>query len=143
MSFLSAVAKDFKAVFGWLGSSNGQAVVAAGEGLAEGVATVAGVGAPVAAGINLINSWMKKILTTESIAAAAAQQTGSGTQKAAAVLTAIGPELALYFPGTTAAQAATINTALVLVLNTLGSVQYSTTTGVAPAATTGAAVQGK
>lgn len=122
MSFLGTIGKDFKAVFSWLGSSTGQAVVTAGEGLAESIATVAGIGAPVQAGIDLINSWMKKIITTETIAAAAAQQDGSGTQKAAAVLAAIGQELNQYFPGTTAAQAATINTALVTVLNTLGAV---------------------
>jgi hypothetical protein len=142
MSFLSTIGKDFKAVFSWLGSSSGQAVVAACEGLVEGVATVVGVGAPVQSGINLINSWLKKIITTETIAAAAAQQTGSGTQKAAAVLTAIGPELNMYFPGTTTAQATIINNALVIVLNTLGAVTASTTTTTAAPAT-GAAVPGK
>lgn len=133
MSFLSTVGKDFKSVFSWLGSSKGQAVVAAGEGLAEGVATVAGVGAPVQAGITLINSWLNKIITTETLAAAAEQQTGSGTQKAAAVLTAIGPELNQYFPGTTAAQASIINTALVTVLNTLGTPAAATATPAAAA----------
>ena len=120
MSFLSAVGKDFKAVFSWLGSSKGQAVTGAVEGLAETAATALGAGAVVQAGINLINSWISKIVTTETLASAAGQQTGSGTQKAAAVLAAIGPELSQYFPATTAAQAQTINNALVLVLNTLG-----------------------
>jgi hypothetical protein len=121
MSFLSAVGKDFKAVFSWLGSAKGQAVITSAEGLAVGAATVLGEGAPVQAAINLVNSWLEKIITTESIAAAAAQQTGSGTQKAAAVLASIGPELTQYFPATTAAQATIINNALVTVLNTLGS----------------------
>lgn len=122
MSFLSTIGKDFKAVFSWLGSAKGQAVVTSVEGLGEAEATALGEGAVVQAGIDLINSWLNKIITTETVAAAAAQQTGSGAQKSAAVLAAIGPELNQYFPGTTAAQAQTINTALVTVLNTLGSV---------------------
>jgi hypothetical protein len=121
MSFLATVGKDFKAVFSWLGSSKGQAVVAAGEGVVETVATVAGVGAPVQGAINLINSWLGKIITTETIAAAAGQQTGSGTTKAAAVLASITPELNEYFPGTSAADATIINNALVTILNTLGT----------------------
>jgi len=120
MSFLSVIGKDAKALFGWLGSSKGQAVVTAGEGLAVDVATVAGVGAPVQAAINLINSWMAKIMTTETVAAAAGQQTGSGAQKAAAVLASIGPELNQYFPATTVANATIINNALVTILNALG-----------------------
>src|SRR5579875_1862743 len=39
MSFLSTIGKDFKAVFAWLGSSTGQTTIAAGEGVAESVAT--------------------------------------------------------------------------------------------------------
>jgi len=122
MSFLSTVGKDFKAVFAWLGSSKGQATITAVEGLGESAATILGDGVVVQAAINVVNSWLNKIITTETVAAAASQQTGTGAQKAAAVLAAIGPELSQYFPGTTAAEAQTINTALVTVLNTLGAV---------------------
>jgi len=121
MSFLSTIGKDFKAVFSWLGSAKGQAVVTSVEGLGETAAAALGAGAIVQEGINLVNSWLNKIIVTETIAASAAQQTGSGDQKAAAVLAAIGPELDQYFPSTTAAQATIINNALVLVLNTLGA----------------------
>lgn len=111
MSFLSTVGKDFKAVFSWLGSPKGQAVVAAGSALAEGL------GVPAAA-VNLADSWLEKIITTETLAAAAGAQTGSGTQKAAAVLNAIEPQVVAAFPSTNLKAA---NDALVAFLNALGA----------------------
>lgn len=127
MSFLATVGKDFKAVFAWLGSSGGQAVVAGAEGAAEAVATAAGVGAPVATGISLLNNWITEAIKTESLAAAAVAQTGTGTQKAAVVLTAMVPELTSYLQaqGITSSnvtsQATAINNAVVNLLNTLTS----------------------
>jgi hypothetical protein len=137
MSFLATIGKDFKAVFAWLGSSQGQAVVTAGENVAVTVATAAGVGAPVIAGINLINSWMSEAIKTEALAAAAGAQTGSGAQKSAAVLATMIPELTAYLQNkgyTTAnvtATATTINNAIVGLLNTLeapdGTIQAQNT----------------
>lgn len=127
MSFLSTVGKDFKAVFAWLGSSKGQALVQTAEATAEVVATAAGVGAPVAAGINLINNWMGEAIKVESLAAAAGSQTGSGSQKAAAVLNVMTPELTSFLQGkgyTSAqitAQANAINTEIVALLNLIGA----------------------
>ena len=125
MSFLSAFGKDFKAVFAWLGSAKGQAVVSGAEGLTETVATAFGAGAPVAAALRLINTWGTEIIKTEALAAAAGSQTGSGELKAAAVLTAIEPDIQVAaangLPAPSAANLAIINTALVTVLNALGA----------------------
>lgn len=110
MSFLSTIGKDFKAVFSWLGSPKGQAVI-------QTAGTVAvDLGAPAAI-VNLAESWIEKVITTETIAAAAGEQTGSGVQKAAAVMTAMQPQIIQYFPAATAAQMATANTAIVAFLN--------------------------
>jgi len=126
MSFLSKVGSDFKAVFAFLGSPKAQPVEAAVEGVAETIATVAGVGAPVQAGINLINNWLTEIVKAEALAAAAGQQTGSGVQKAAAVMAEMTPQVLTFataqgLPAPTAAMIATINTSLVAALNTLGA----------------------
>lgn len=114
MSFLSTIGKDFKAVFSWLGSPKGQAVIQTGGAVAEAL------GAPVAI-VNLAESWIEKVITTETIAAAAGAQTGSGTQKAAAVMTAMQPQIAQYFPTATATQIASANTAIVAFLNAFDS----------------------
>jgi hypothetical protein len=121
MSFLSSIGKDFKAVFSFLGSTKGQADVTAVEGVVETGATLAGVGAPVTAGINLINKWLTEIVKAETLAAAAEQQTGSGATKAAAVISVITPQVLAAFPGTTSTAIAEINTSLVAALNQLGS----------------------
>jgi len=126
MSFLATVGKDFKAIFAWLGSTKGQAVVSGVEGTAEAVATAIGAGAVVQAGIDLVNKWLAEILKVESLSAAAAEQTGSGATKAAAVIAAVTPSVTAFatangLPAPTAASLTTINTALVSVLNTLGA----------------------
>lgn len=126
MGFLSSIGKDFTAVFAWLGSSKGKATIAVAETAAVGVATAVGAGVPVAAGIALLNNWMGEAITVESIAAAAAQQTGTGPQKAAAVLSKMVPQLATYLEGKgyTSAQidahAVAINSQVVALLNLLG-----------------------
>lgn len=120
MSFLSAVGKDFKAVFSWLGSTKGQAVVGTGEAVVEAIV-------PGAAGaITLANSWLSEIIKTETLAAAAGQQSGTGAQKAASVITSITPEVLNFasvngLPTPTADQISTASTALVTFLNTLGA----------------------
>lgn len=135
VSFLSAIGKIPKAVFGWLESSKGQATVTAVETGAIGIATAFGEGAPVTAGINLINTWLGEIIKTETLAAAAGAQDGSGATKAAAVLSSMVPQLTVflqsqgYTSAQVTAQANTINTGLVTVLNALGA------PGAAPATT--------
>jgi len=111
MSFLNAIAKVPVAVFHWIASSKGQAVIQAGEAVAVSMF-------PQLAGlVGITNSWMQKIITTETIAAAAGAQDGTGTQKAAAVLAAIQPEIAKYFPAMSAEKIADANAHLVAFLN--------------------------
>lgn len=115
MSFLSTIAKDFKSVFSWIGSAKGQAIIAAGESI---VTTID----PALGGIfNLANSWISKVITTESLAAAAAQQTGTGVQKAAAVMAAMGPQISQYFPNATAVEIQNANNAIVAFLQAFGT----------------------
>lgn len=138
MSFLSTIATDFKRIFNWAGSAKGQAII----GTAEGIATSID---PGLAGIfSLANSWMNKVLTTESLAAAAAQQTGSGTQKAAAVMVAMGPEISKYFPTATATEIANANNAIVAFLQAFNTVPALVPgSGVTNAPVIGSGIAGK
>jgi hypothetical protein len=127
MSFLSTVGKDIKGVFSWLGSSKGQAVVAAGETVIETVLPQA------TAAINLANNWMAEIIKTESLAVAAGSQTGSGATKSAAVISTITPQVLSFaaangYPVPNATQITTASNALVLFLNTLGASPTPATT---------------
>ena len=111
MSFLSTIGKDFKAIFGWLGSPKGLAVIAT-------VGTVVDVIDPALIGItSLAESWLTKVISTEALAVAAGQQSGTGVQKAAAVLTAMQPEIDKYFPGATGVEIQNANAAIVAFLN--------------------------
>lgn len=122
MSFLSSIVKVPGAIFHWLASDNGKATVAAVETVAIGF------GAPAVV-VNLINSWLNKILTIEQIAEGAGQQSGTGAQKAAAVIAAITPELVKDFPNLPIENVQNINNALVIILNNLElPAQTATTT---------------
>jgi len=129
-SFLSAFGKDFKAVFSWLGSPAGQATVTGVETTTVAVATAINPVAGLAiAGVEaLINTALKEIISIEAVAAAAGSQTGSGTQKAAAVIAAITPQVSTLLTSVgvatpTATQVQTVATAvnngLVAVLNAI------------------------
>lgn len=127
MSFLATLGKDVKAVFSWLGSSKGQAVIAGVETTATGVATALNplAGAALTSGFTLVNNWMTEAVKMEALAAAAGTQTGSGTTKAAAVLGTMVPELTTYLnnagytSANVTAKATTINNLIVSLLNTL------------------------
>lgn len=117
-SILDKIGQDAKGVFSWLGSPTGQAVVAAGEGVVETVFP------PATAIIQIVNRWLSEVLKAETIATAAGQQNGTGTQKAAAVISVITPEVLAFlqkegFPPATADQIAKANTYLVEFLNVL------------------------
>ena len=132
-TFLQDFGKDFVKVFSFLGSSQGQAVV---QGVEGGVAAVAGVfagpaGAAAVTGVEaLINAALKQVISVEAVAAAAGQQDGSGPQKAAAVISAIAPQVAAVLtsagissPTATQVQtlATAVNTGIVAVLNAIPS----------------------
>lgn len=95
MSFLSSLGKDFKAVFSWIGSAKGQATIATVEGATTAVVAAVNPGAGLAMeGIeDLVNVALKQIVTVETVAAAAAAQTGTGAQKLAAVVSAVAPQV--------------------------------------------------
>jgi hypothetical protein len=123
-SFLSNVGKEFKAVFAWLGSAQGQNTVAVVEGAVE-IATTAvnpAAGAGITTVLTLINSWASKAITTEAIAAAAEQQDGTSTQKAAATIAAITPEIEQAFPNLPATQVTAINNAVITLLNLIPAI---------------------
>lgn len=94
-SFLSSFGKDFKAVFAWLGSKQGQTTIETVETSATAVVTAINPAAGLAmSGIEaLINAAMQQIVSTEAIAAAAEQQNGTGVQKSAAVVAAVAPQV--------------------------------------------------
>jgi hypothetical protein len=110
MSFLSKFGHDAKAVFGWLGSPRGQAVIGTAGVVAEAF------GAPVVL-VNMAETWIQRVVTTEALAQAAGEQAGSGTQKAAAVINQMTPVVASYFPGATQEQMKKANDAIVAFLN--------------------------
>lgn len=131
-SVLDDIGNDAKKVFGWLATSKGQTIVSTVETAAEAVAPqITGV-------VNIVNSWLAEIFKTQALATAANATTGSSTQKAAVALASITPQVlqfaqqyGLNTPTTTDLN--TINTALVTVLNTLGT---GTVTAPAPSVAT-------
>jgi hypothetical protein len=127
-SFLSAVGNDAKAVFTWLGSSKGQTTITAVEAAAAGVTTeINPVAGAALVGIeNLINLALKQVVSAETVAAAAAQQSGTGAQKSAAVIEAVSPQvssvltsLGVKQPAATEVQSIsqTVATALATIVN--------------------------
>jgi hypothetical protein len=138
MSFLGTICTDVKKVFAFLGSSKGQAIVQTGETVVEDVATLAGIGAPVQAGLNILNNWMIEAVKLQAIGSAAAAVTGSDETKAAAVISTMGPQVLAFaqengFPAPTAANLLIINNSLVAALEALGaSTPAATPTPAAP-----------
>lgn len=128
MSFLSGLkvfGTDIEKAFAWFGSPKGQAVVAAGEAVAEAVDPAI---API---VSLFNQWAAKAYNVESLAVAAGQATGTGADKAALVDQAIAPTIIGYaqqagLPPRTAAQITAANNAVIAFINAM--------TGTAPAA---------
>lgn len=111
MSFLSSFGHGFKAVFDWLASPKGRAV------LATGGAVLSTIDPALAGIVGLAESWIQKAVTTEALAVVAGVQQGTGAQKAAAVINAMQPEISNYFPHATAEQITKANDAIVAFLN--------------------------
>lgn len=90
-TFLSKLGQDlkigFREVFGWLGSSQGKAAITSAEVAAEVIGGAVNPAlAPTIAGVSsLVNAGIASAVNAEALAAAAGQQAGTGTQKAAAV----------------------------------------------------------
>lgn len=119
-SVLESIGADVKKVFAFVASPQAQAVLAAGEGVAEtAFPQITGV-------INLANNYLTEALKTEALAAGAAQQNGTGAQKLAAVVTAVTPQALAYaqangLPVPTSAQIQTQANAIVGFLNALAA----------------------
>ena len=98
-SFLSAVGHDLGVgvtdVFKFLGSAQGQQAVTGVETAAATVATliIPAAGAAVTGFESLINAGLQKVMAIEASASAAGMQTGTGTQKLAAVTSSIAPNV--------------------------------------------------
>jgi hypothetical protein len=88
-SVLQTIGKDVKAVFAYLSSPKGQAIIATGETVAEDFGVPAGL-------ITLANSGLNEIFKLEALATGAGVQNGSGAQKSAAVIAALTPAVLAY-----------------------------------------------
>ncbi len=130
LTFLSAIGRDFKAVFDWLGSAKGQATVTSVESVATAITTAVNpaAGATLLGVEALVNVGLKAVINAETVAAAAAAQAGSGAQKAVAAAAAVAPQVenvlqSLGVKAPTAAQVQAITTvvtnALVTIVNAL------------------------
>lgn len=118
-SVLDDIGQDAKKLFAWLGSPGGQALVGAGEAVVEAEF-------PAATGIiNLGNQWLTEIFKEQTLATAAGAQSGSNSQKATAVITAVTPGVLQFvqkmgYANPTQAQLAAANAALVAFANVFG-----------------------
>jgi hypothetical protein len=117
-SVLETIGADVKKVFAYVGSPQGQALITAGESVAEtAFPEITGL-------VNLANTYITESLKTEALAAGAAQQNGTGTQKLAAVIAAVTPTALAYaqqnkLPTPTAAQIQAGANGIVSFLNAL------------------------
>lgn len=118
MNFFKKLASDFKKVFSWLGSAQGQQVIATGEALAEAIYP------PATAIVNITNTWLKEAIKAEALASAAGETSGSGPQKAAMVISAVTPQVLAFaaqngLPEPTADKLGAANTALIAFIDAL------------------------
>ena len=143
-TFLDDIGKDAKKVFTWLGSSAGQNIIAGAEAASVAVATdiSPAAGLALSGAESLVNAGLKQVVATEAIAAAAGQQTGTGTQKTAAVTQAVTPQIStllqsLGVKSPTATQIQNVgqalSTGLVTILNSLPSTSEAPSTAAAVA----------
>lgn len=118
MNFFKKLASDFKKVFAWLGTPQGQATVATGEALAEAVYP------PATAIVNITNTWLQEAIKAEALGAAAGAGSGSGPQKAAMVIAAVTPQVLAFakangLPEPTADKMQAADTALIAFIDAL------------------------
>lgn len=94
-NFMDHIGHAFKTVFSLITSPRGQKTIAAVEGAADIVVGAAAPGAlPALMGIQgLFNAGLTQAVQVETVAVAAGQSQGTGLQKAAAVTTALTPQI--------------------------------------------------
>jgi hypothetical protein len=120
VSWIKKLGQDIVKGFEALASPKGQAVIAAGEAIAE---TVFPASAPVVA---LVNIWMQRAAVVEGKAQAAIDLgvTATGPQKAAAAIAAVTPDVEAILQQCkllpmTPAQMSAINDAVLVIANAL------------------------
>lgn len=94
-SALSWIGHEAGAVFSFLASDKGQKTIATVEGAATAVVTAINpaAGALLAGVESVVNVALKQVVTAETLAVAASQQSGTGAQKSAAVVTSLSSEV--------------------------------------------------
>ena len=117
-SVLSVIGKDVKSVFSWIGSAKTQSIIAEGE------AGLLAIYPPAAGILAIANAGLIEAIKIEALAAGAGSQSGSGTQKSAALVSALTPEILTYaqmngFPVPTSDKIQSAANSLVAFLNTL------------------------
>lgn len=123
VGFLKHFGSDAKKVLGWLASPKNQNIIRTGVIVGESVINSA---EPALAGLApIVNGWMEEIFKAEALGQAAGAGADTNTQKAAAVLSSVTPQVIAFatanklsIPTGDKLQAA--NDALVAFLNALG-----------------------
>ena len=126
---LDTIGNDAKIVFKFIGSATGQKDIAVVEGSVDTVVAVADpvLLAPIEAVQTLINNWLTEAFKVQALAAAAGQASGSGAQQAVAALTTMTPQITSFLQSQNLSttqvdsEAAIVNSAIVTILNTIGS----------------------
>jgi hypothetical protein len=118
MNFFKSLASNLKKVFSWLGSPQGQSVIATGEAVAEAVYP------PATAIVNITNTWLQEAIKAEALAEAASANDGTGAQKAAMVISAVTPQVLSFasqngLPAPTADKLQAANTALIAFIDAI------------------------
>jgi hypothetical protein len=142
-NFMGHVGHAFKDVFAFLGSAQGQKTIAGVEAASVVVASAFNpvAGTALSAVETLINAGLRQVVAIESVASAAGSADGTGPQKAAAVTTAMSPQIAAFLQSIGVSEpradqiqtlGTAISTALVGVLNSIPAPAASTPS--APAA---------
>jgi hypothetical protein len=131
MSFLTALGKDAKAVFSFLTSTKGQALVTEGEAVVEAIE-------PGTAGLfTIANNWMTEIIKAQALGEAAGATATGGTAKASIVISTVEPQILAWAKASgyvvpDAAEIQTASNALVNFLNAFGATPSGTTTVTVP-----------
>lgn len=115
---LKVFGQDIVKLFAWMSSPQGKQIVSTGEAVVEAVVPIS---IPI---IDLVNAWIQKAFTVESLAVTANQNSDNGAQKAAMVIAAVTPQVLTYAQQSglsprTAAQIQAANDAAVAFINAM------------------------
>ena len=119
-SFLKVFGSDVKKVFSWLVGPQAQTIITTGESIALAIDPAL---APILA---LVNVGIKEAVKIEGLASAAGQQSGTGSQKLAALISTLTPAIysaaaSLKAPIPDQQQVQDIANSVVTILNSFGA----------------------